>query len=482
MEADSYDSSQRLINPHATKPMFLDFRSSKAFILVVVTVAVFTDTFFYALIIPILPDLLEDRAGVLPQQAQQWISILLSAYALANLITSPIAGFISDRNRSRKPALLGGLVAMAASTTLFTFSRTPALLLIARALQGASAAVIRVSGLALISDTFGAGQSGAAMGWQSVGMFLGTFTGPSISGFLYDNFGHFAVFIAAYSVLGIDIVLRLVMIERKEAVRWDDEENMSEDNETTTLIPQAQELRLENGLIQPSHIILSSESTGDPDATGSTFLGASLPIIALLKDRRLLAALWATFSCAIIMTALEGVLPLYTMQLFSWTPTQTGLLIVALSVSIVIDPLLGSLADKYGSRWFSVLGFAAVTTVCSLATTIVHNCSNDKISIYVLLIFLGFAIGAIDTPNMVEISSLVNSAEEKRTLGPFRADQVMGQAYGALSVSYQLGSLVGPVWGGAVMTSQGWVVMCFSFAILAGVSAIVMLLFAGERK
>lgn len=294
MDADTYDPWQQ--TDHSTKPLLLEQRSSKLFILIVVATAVFTDTFFYTLIIPILPDLLEDRAGIPPQKAQQWISILLSTYALTNLITSPIAGFIMDRSGSRKPALLTGLLAMVVSTTLFAFGRTPTLLLVGRALQGVSAAIIRVGGLALITDTFEAGKSGSAMGWQSVGMFLGTFTGPSISGILYDNFGMVAVFGVAYSVLGVDILLRVLMIERKEAAQWEDRTETSDIDETTALIPQSSDTQLESGMLQ-------RDEDGNVRATKTR----RFPILILLEDRRLLTVLWATFACAAIMTALESV-------------------------------------------------------------------------------------------------------------------------------------------------------------------------------
>lgn len=122
MDTDSSDALQEhYYSNQSTRPVLLRARSSKVFILIVVATAVFTDTFFYTLIVPILPDLLEDRAGIPPQHAQQWTSTLLSTYALTNLITSPFAGFIMDRAGSRKPALLGSLVAMGLSTTLFAF-------------------------------------------------------------------------------------------------------------------------------------------------------------------------------------------------------------------------------------------------------------------------------------------------------------------------------------------------------------------------
>lgn len=173
-------------------------------------------------------------------------------------------------------------------------------------------------------------------------------------------------------------------------------------------------------------------------------------------------------------------MPLYTMNLFSWTPTQAGFLIVTLSISVVMDPILGSLTDKYGSRWFSIAGFVLLVVVYIPATAITHDTTRDKAALCVLLVALGFAIGAISTPNMVEISLLTNAAEKNGKLGQWKAEQVMGQAYATLSIAYQLGSLLGPAWGGFLLISRGWPVMALSFAVLSGISAVVMFCFAGE--
>ena len=64
------------------------FRSSKAFVILVVSIAVFTDSFLYGLIVPILPFMLAQRCGVPEQEIQKWDSILLGTYGAAVLVGS----------------------------------------------------------------------------------------------------------------------------------------------------------------------------------------------------------------------------------------------------------------------------------------------------------------------------------------------------------------------------------------------------------
>lgn len=67
---------------------------------------------------------------------------------------------------------------------MFWFARTIASLVIARVLQGLSAAVVWTVGLALVVDTVGKEQVGGAMGWVSMGMTVGTVFGPFMGGIL----------------------------------------------------------------------------------------------------------------------------------------------------------------------------------------------------------------------------------------------------------------------------------------------------------
>jgi MFS family permease len=142
---------------------------------------------------------------------QKWISVLLGVFGAANMAVSRksqvpfllhnlilataivIAEHLIDRMDTRRASLLFGLCTLIGSTAMFCFATTPTVLVVARALQGASSTVLEIASLALLSDTMGASTTGAAMGWQSVGRFFGIILGPSLSGVVFDLYGHFAV-------------------------------------------------------------------------------------------------------------------------------------------------------------------------------------------------------------------------------------------------------------------------------------------------
>jgi hypothetical protein len=64
------------------------WRSSKAFVYVVVNLAVFTDAYFYGVIIPVLPFALKDVIKVEENDVQWWIGALLAAYGAGLLVGS----------------------------------------------------------------------------------------------------------------------------------------------------------------------------------------------------------------------------------------------------------------------------------------------------------------------------------------------------------------------------------------------------------
>ena len=77
-----------MIGEETTKQPDGGFRSSKIFIYIVVNLAVFTDSYIYGLIIPVLPFALVERVDVPEHEVQQWIGILLAAYGAGLIVGS----------------------------------------------------------------------------------------------------------------------------------------------------------------------------------------------------------------------------------------------------------------------------------------------------------------------------------------------------------------------------------------------------------
>ncbi|KAA8646644.1 uncharacterized protein ATNIH1004_005319 [Aspergillus tanneri] len=122
--------------------MLPKWRSSTAFVTVVVCVAVFTDIFLYGLVVPMLPFALADRLGLAEGDIQRWNSILLAVYGASILLGSLLFGWVGDRTKTKQLPFMLGLVVVGGATLLFSLTTSLPLILFARVLQGLSTAIV----------------------------------------------------------------------------------------------------------------------------------------------------------------------------------------------------------------------------------------------------------------------------------------------------------------------------------------------------
>ncbi|RAL13504.1 MFS transporter [Aspergillus homomorphus CBS 101889] len=478
-------------------PRFLRFRSSDGFIMFVVAFAVFTDIFLYGLIVPVAPTALHERVGLSVDEEQRWTSILLALYGAALLATSPIAGYMADRFESRYWPLIAGLVALGVSTALLCVGTSLALWIIGRLFQGASAAVVWTVGTALMVDTVGRDGLGQAMGYIGMGMTLGIMGGPLLGGIIYGRGGYYAVFGLAFGLVGFDIVLRLVMIEKKYAVRWQQQQQQQQaplKNETqnpprspssTSSSPSSASGTTET---KPTDAAPSSTTTTQQPTPPSSPIQTppkqkhhqQNPITTLLSSPRMAVTLWAYFIISVVLSSFDSVLPLFVEETFHWDQLGQGLIFIPISIPHILDPVVGYLNDKFPTiRRYLAAGalFATIPPMVAMRC-VTDDTTSQKVLLCALLVLVGACIATLMPPVLVEASYIVQEKEE-RTPEIFGKGGAMALAYGILNVAFAAGTIVGPFFAGFIRESAGWGTMTWAMALLTGVSGIPVLLLLG---
>lgn len=124
----------------------------------------FTDLFLYGLVVPVLPYILNSRLQVPSSQIQSHFSALLTAYAGSSVLFSPDAEVLADRVASRRAPFLLGVAGLLVATVMVGLGRAFWVLVLARVLQGMSAAVVWTVELALAMDTVGTERLGVTIG------------------------------------------------------------------------------------------------------------------------------------------------------------------------------------------------------------------------------------------------------------------------------------------------------------------------------
>ena len=168
------------------------------------------------LVIPVLPTIMNEL-----HISGSVVGYMVAAFAITQLIVSPIAGKLVDKI-GRKVMIVVGLFIFGLSELLFGIGRSIEILFISRMLGGVSAAFIMPAVTAYIADITTLSQRSKALGYMSAAISTGFIIGPGIGGFLAE-FGTRIPFYAA-GILGfVAAILSLILL--KEPTRaLDDQE------------------------------------------------------------------------------------------------------------------------------------------------------------------------------------------------------------------------------------------------------------------
>ena len=144
--------------------------------LIVLMITAFVDMVGLLMIIPLLPFYAKHLGanGFV-------VGLLVSSFAIAQLITAPVWGRFSDRY-GRRPALLVGLSASAIAYVVFGFANALWLLFLSRVVQGAGGGTVSVI-QAYVADALAPEERAKGLGWLSASTNAGVALGPLLGSF-----------------------------------------------------------------------------------------------------------------------------------------------------------------------------------------------------------------------------------------------------------------------------------------------------------
>ncbi len=142
----------------------------------------FVDMIGMLMIIPLIPYYAKDVGanGLL-------LGVLVSSFTVAQLLSAPLWGRVSDRY-GRRPALLISLGAAAIAFVVFAYATSFWLLLLSRVIQGAGGGTTGVV-QAYVTDSVEPNQRAKALGWLSAATNVGVALGPPIGSLALAQFG-----------------------------------------------------------------------------------------------------------------------------------------------------------------------------------------------------------------------------------------------------------------------------------------------------
>src|SRR5689334_1693581 len=145
--------------------------------LTVLMVTAFVDMLGLIIVYPLLP-FYATRLGA----NAAMVGALIAAFSVAQLLSAPAWGWMSDRY-GRRPAILVGLLVSAVAYLIFAVAGSIWLLFVSRIIQGLGGGTIGVV-QAYVADISEGKDRAKALGWLSAVTSLGAVVGPAIGSLL----------------------------------------------------------------------------------------------------------------------------------------------------------------------------------------------------------------------------------------------------------------------------------------------------------
>ncbi|MFU0504824.1 MFS transporter [Pseudaminobacter sp. NGMCC 1.201702] len=384
-----------------------------------------------------LPRLTHDLAASASEKL--WI---VNAYALVVAGLLPGLGALGDR-LGHKGLFVAGLVVFGIASLGAAFSPTPSILIAARALLAAGAAMMMPATLSIIRHTFeDEHERSFAIGiWAAVASGGAAF-GPVVGGLLLEYFWWGSVFLINVPIVIVALLLAVAVIPHRDGNSdrpWD-------------LIGSIQ---IMIGLIGIAYTIKevskrlpSYEAAGIAAVAGVVFLilfvrrqrRSTVPLVDfnLFRNRRFAAGVVAALIASAALVGLELVFSQRLQLVVGLSPLQAGLFILPIPVAAFIaGPLAGLALPRIGSDrvlWTSLL-------MAGLGTTgFLLGYQAGAVLQIVAFAILGFGIGAAMT---AASSAIMFNAPADRA----------GMAASIEEVSYELGGAIGIAVLGSLMSA-----------------------------
>ncbi|MDM5236239.1 DHA2 family efflux MFS transporter permease subunit [Bacillus cereus] len=301
----------------------------------------------------------------------QW---LITGFMLVNGILVPISAFLVSRFTYRK-LFVAAMLFFTVGSIICATSGNFTMMMTGRIIQAVGAGILMPVGMNIFMTLFPPHKRGAAMGLLGVAMILAPAIGPTITGWVIENYSWNLMF---YGMFVIGLIITFLSLK------------------FFTLAQPVSKTKLDVFGVISSSIGLGSLLYGFSEAGNNGWTSAEVIITLIIGVIGLAVFIWRelttdnkmldlqvfkyptfTFTLvinAIVTMALFGgmlLLPVYLQNIRGFTPMESGLLLLPGSLIMgIMGPVAGKLFDKYGIRPLAIVGLALTTFATYKFTTL----------------------------------------------------------------------------------------------------------------
>lgn len=342
----------------------------------------------------------------------QWI---FSAYTLFFASLQISGGGLGDRF-GRKRWFLTGIAFFTATSLIAAFAGNIEVLLIARAFQGASAALIMPLSLSLISQAFPPEERGRALGIWSAVSVSGLALGPIIGGVIVEYYSWNWIFLINVPIGIFAFIVTLLVVRESRDLSG----TVATDLPGTGLITV--------GIAALTYGLIEAGNRGWTDGlilsmflitaiAGAAFIWVeshtARPMVPLrfFRSRTFTGANLDAFAISFLISGIAFSLTLYQQNVHGFSPIRTGAALLPMVVVMMIGaPISGILVNRTGSSRLISMGLAIV----GVASFLFLRSSPDAtyLDIVPALVVMGLGMSLIFAPMT---TAVLNSVETEKS-------------------------------------------------------------------
>jgi DHA2 family multidrug resistance protein len=339
------------------------------------------------------------------------ITWVTTGFVMATVLIMPLTGFLA-RMFGQKNVYLASLVLFIAGSVLCGFARTLPMLVFFRILQGFGAGALQPTEQAILRQTFPPQEQGMAMAVFGMAVVLGPAFGPTLGGYIVDNYSWPWIFFINVPVGIVSLLMVTRFVHEPEDVRIANYRMAEQQKKNMDWLGIA---LLFVGLGTLQYVL---EEGNRNDWFNSFEISAlaliSIVAIAALVIRELSAPVPAadfslfrdvvflsgTLVGAVMFAMLMAVtflLPLFMQLMLGYSATQAGLAMMPRSLAMIVCmPIIGRIYNKVSPRL--VIGFG----ICLFAVTAWmmghYTLATNTHDVVVVLIIQGVAFSCLFIP------------------------------------------------------------------------------------
>lgn len=324
-------------------------------ILIVMLMGAFVTILNQTLMNVALPSIMKDF-GITASQGQ-WLS---TGFMLVNGVMIPMTAFLIERFTTRQLYLFA-MITFAIGTAIGGFATDYTMLIAGRMVQAIGAGIVMPLLTVVVLNLFPMERRGRAMGLIGLAMNFAPAIGPTLSGWIVQQYDWRNLFFIIIPFAILDIVVAIFLLK----------------NVGKRTFPKLDVLRVIMSTVGFGSLLLGFSNAGDHDwltwkVAGFIILGLVVlgifiryqtsnkaPLLNFRVFKYPTFALTTAISFFVVMGLFGGMLllPIFLQTVRGFSPLESGLVLLpGALVTAILSPVTGVMFDRFGAKYLSLVG------------------------------------------------------------------------------------------------------------------------------